>query len=385
MRQSVSRSSRALPLSGRLFVGVPALVALVACSASSGAPVDSDTSAYSGGRCGSNGGERSCVNDARAHVVIADQYNNRVFEIDRAGDIVWTFGDGASTPGLTSVVGPNDAERLPDGNTLISGTGVPGGSPDGACTNSAGCSDNRVMIVNPAGRIVWQYGGADDAGAGPINTPVAAVVNANGNVLITDQANNRIVEVTRTIPAREVWQFPPVGTASDSPLALNSPNSAQRLANGNTLIADESGNRVIEVKRNAAGTIVWQYPATPDPTVLNAPAFASRLPNGHTLITDSNNAKIDEVDSDLHVVWTYSTTVAGPVASQPVRAVRLANGDTLITDQLLQTVIEIDSTQSVVFTYGQVGVSGTGTNQLNGPYDAKVVGDYTGLAVPPAW
>jgi hypothetical protein len=29
-----------------------------------------------------------------------------------------------------------------------------------------------------------------------------------------------------------------------------------------------------------------------------------------------------------------------------------------------------------------VGVNGKGFNKCNAPYDAKVIGDYTGLAVP---
>jgi hypothetical protein len=35
-----------------------------------------------------------------------------------------------------------------------------------------------------------------------------------------------------------------------------------------------------------------------------------------------------------------------------------------------------------VFSQGQIGVAGTGFDELNAPYDAKVVGDYTGLTAP---
>jgi hypothetical protein len=36
----------------------------------------------------------------------------------------------------------------------------------------------------------------------------------------------------------------------------------------------------------------------------------------------------------------------------------------------------------MVFTQGMIGVIGTGFNQLNAPYDAKQIGDYTGLTFP---
>jgi hypothetical protein len=45
-------------------------------------------------------------------------------------------------------------------------------------------------------------------------------------------------------------------------------------------------------------------------------------------------------------------------------------------------VIEINPSGYIVFSQGQIGVAGTGFNELNAPYDAKVVGDYTGLTQP---
>ena len=45
-------------------------------------------------------------------------------------------------------------------------------------------------------------------------------------------------------------------------------------------------------------------------------------------------------------------------------------------------VIEIDPKQNIVFAQGAIGVAGTGCDILNAPYDAKVIGDYTGLTPP---
>jgi hypothetical protein len=118
---------------------------------------------------------------------------------------------------------------------------------------------------------------------------------------------------------------------------------------------------------------------------LNNPNSAELLANGHTLITDSNNSRIVEVDSSDKVVWEYFTnTRPGSIASPlPTRAVRLRNGNTLIGDQFNDQVIEINAAKQIVFTQGTIGVAGNGPDQLNGPYDAKVVGDYTGLTTPP--
>jgi hypothetical protein len=40
-------------------------------------------------------------------------------------------------------------------------------------------------------------------------------------------------------------------------------------------------------------------------------------------------------------------------------------------------VIEIDRNKTIVFQLGKLNVAGSGFNRLNGPYDAKRIGDFT--------
>ena len=312
-------------------------------------------------------------------VLIADQFNNRVVEVDRHHHVVWQFGNGSSIAGPHSIVGPNDAERVGQ-NTLIAGTGTPPGA-DPSCANPAGCADNRVILVNRAGRIIWQYGQAGVTGSGPdqLNTPVQATALPGGDVLITDQVNERVIEVTPGL--KIVWQYGTTAVTGSGPDQLNNPNSAQLLANGHVLIADENNNRVIEVTREHQ--IVWRY-GSPTGTQLNGAAFASRLPNGDTLITDSNNNRIVQVTEDKKVDFSFVTSSrTGSVAAPlPTRAVRLSNGDTLISDQFNDQVIQIRPDGSIAFAQGRINTDGDDVNQLNAPYDAKVIGDYTGLTWP---
>ena len=312
------------------------------------------------------------------NILISDQFNNRVLEVDPVThEIVWSFGNGTSTPGSQAVVAPNDFQRVGE-NNLVAGTGAPPGS-EPSCP--AGCADNRVMLINNTGHIFWQYGIAGVTGSGfnQLNTPVQNTYLPNGDILITDQGNQRVIEVN---PKKQiVWQQGMTGMAGAGFNQLNSPNSAELLANGDILIADESNNRVIEVNRDHV--IVWHYGA-PSSTKLNGAAFASRLPNGNTLITDGLNNRVLEVTPAGDIAWEYVTnTRPGSVASpQPSRAVRLENGNTLISDQYNDQVIEVDNDGNIVFSQGQIGVPGIGFDELNAPYDAKVVGDYTGLTPP---
>jgi hypothetical protein len=319
-------------------------------------------------------------------ILIADQFNNRVIEIKPNGQIVWQFGLGPNDFSPNSIIGVNDAQRVGT-FTLMAGTGT----PPGVITNiPGGAVDNRVILVDPFGNIIWQYGQFGQTGDGPdlLNTPVQSTWLPSFDVLITDQGNNRIIEVN--LDKQIVWTFPPIGDTNISD-QLNSPNSAESLENGHVLIADLNDNRAIEVTRD--DQIVKTFTAGDS---VSAVAFASRLKNGDTLLTDSGNARIVEVDKNDNVVWQYftdtdSNSVAAPL---PTRAVRLRNGDTLISDQFNNRVIEVNTKKKIVASYG-LPLEGGGTignnigydlhttqKGLYSPYDAKVVGDYTGLTPP---
>jgi hypothetical protein len=323
----------------------------------------------------------------RGPILIADQFNNRVIEVDRAThQVIWSFGNGSDVAGPHSVVGTNDAERFGP-FTLISGTGIPPSSPPlpGCSDPVNGCPDNRVFIIGPFGNILWQYGQAGVTGSGPnqLNTPVQAAVlsgfpgHPGFHVIITDQANERIIVVD--LHRNIVWQYGTTGVAGSGPNQLNNPNSAEVLENGHILIADESNNRVIEV--TPAGNIVKTFTES---GALSGAAFASRLPNGDTLISDSNNNRIVEVDHNDTIVWQYVTNLGAGSNPNPLptRGIRLRNGDTLISDQFNNRVIEVTPAGNIVFTQGMINVGGNGFNMLNGPYDAKQIGDWTGLTPP---
>jgi outer membrane protein assembly factor BamB len=309
------------------------------------------------------------------NVLITDQFNNRVIEINPStGQIVWSFGTGDPTngnPGPSAIIGPNWAERLDDGFTVMAGTGIP---PGARSQLPGGSADNRVIVVDRNGNIVWHYGQAGVTGndTNELNVPVCVIQLPNFDFLIVDQGNNRVIEVN--LFKQIVWSYGP----TSGPGALNSPNSAELLPNGHILIADEGNSRVIEITR--AGKIVWQYSAG-----INLAAFASRLPNGHTLIVDSGNSRIIEVTRKKHIVFEYftNTTVNSNTTPLPTNAVRLKNGNTIIADQFNDRVFIINHSKHVVWQYGQTNVPGNSTGLLNAPYTAFVIGDYTGQTPPP--
>ena len=92
------------------------------------------------------------------------------------------------------------------------------------------------------------------------------------------------------------------------------PFTAIRLDNGNTLVNLTHGNCTVEF--DAGGKVVWQI-SNQD---LSAPLFkdpcgAQRLPNGNTVIASygqgGKGVKLFEVTRDRKVVWTYSSDRPG--------------------------------------------------------------------------
>ena len=132
------------------------------------------------------------------------------------------------------IVNPTTTLTVGNTYTLISGTGIPSGAPQVlVCYYSeTGCPDNRVLIVNESGNIVWQYGQAGVTGfaLNELNAPVQSLILTNfpghsgTNVLITDQGNQRVILVNMN--KQIVWQYGTTGVAGNGFNELNSPNSA---------------------------------------------------------------------------------------------------------------------------------------------------------------
>ncbi len=314
------------------------------------------------------------------NILISDQFNNRVIETDKDGNIVWSFGLGPNDFSAKSIVGVNDAERVGD-LTLMAGTGIPAGV-DPNCP--AGCADNRVMLVAQDGNIAWQYGQFGVTGSGPneLNAPVQATFAPDNTVYITDQGNQRVIQVDMS--GNILWQYGTTGVSGNGSNQLNNPNSAELLKDGDVLIADESNNRVIEVNK-ATGNIDKTYTAH---GTLNGPAFASLLPDRSILISDSGNNRVVEVDRGDNIMFQYATnTQAGSNPNPlPTRAVLGHGNRIVISDQFNNRVIVVDKKGNVLTQYGTLNTIGYGTSSaqegLYAPYDAKIIGEYGGLTKP---
>ena len=210
---------------------------------------------------------------ANGNTLMSASNGNRVVEVNRDGDTVWTMTSGLAYP--------NDAYRLANGNTLITDR-----------------DNNRVIEVTPGREIVWSYS--------TLVHPHNGNRLANGNTLVCDGEHNQVLEVDSS--GTLVWQY---GTN------LDWARCAQRLPNGNTLIADSRHNRVIEVDR--LGHIMLSANG------LLLPYTAARLDNGNTLV--SVWLQVVELTPAGGIVWQYPNTV--PVVVETLQIVNPSSGCSL--------------------------------------------------------
>lgn len=113
---------------------------------------------------------------------------------------------------------------------------------------------NLVVAIDPgSGEIVWGT-------SGPWHYPHDPDPLPNGNVLIFDncvsnglEAYSRVVEFDPR-SRRKVWTYSGKG---ETRLRSDIRSTQQRLANGNTLIAESDGGRIVEV--NSRGEVEWHF------------------------------------------------------------------------------------------------------------------------------
>jgi outer membrane protein assembly factor BamB len=205
---------------------------------------------------------------------------------------------------------------------------------------------NRVISIDREGRLDWRYG--ENEGE-KLLKPHACTRTADGHVLIADTDQHRIIEIDPQT-SQIVWQFGETGKSHDKEAGLNRPRSAQRLANGHTLVVDQGNTRVFEL--NTEGQIVWSYEGVDR---LTGPYQASKLESGNVLIADWGAHQVIEVNAGGEVVWQFGVRKASgddhSHLSYPEFATRLKTGNTLIADTRNDRVIEVSPEGEVVWEF----------------------------------
>lgn len=168
--------------------------------------------------------------------LIADTDNDRVVEFFRNGTVIWSWyaEDHYSYPHPNAQYWTriNDADRLPDGTTMI----------------SLMCF-KTIAIVNTteSGEVLWEYGGYNEDTIEGAHNPE---YTPRGTLLIADSTHHRIIEVNMTTK-EIIWEYAPTGNEF-----LGWPRDADLLPNGNMLICD---NALWEINTTTKEVVWYHY------------------------------------------------------------------------------------------------------------------------------
>ena len=190
-----------------------------------------------------------------------------------------------------------------------------------------GRGPNRLVELDADGRLVWEYK--------PPGKTVLFEVLPNGNILFGYGGKPTGV---REITGRGATVF---NYLSSSVQVFG----CTRLANGNTLVAEQDPCQAVEV--NVKGEVVHVTPLQTSYKPFHQQVRAvHQLPNGNILASHEGEGAIREVDQTGKVVWVYTGI---PMAGD---ALRLESGNTLIACGTQKRVIEVTPDKRIVWEFG---------------------------------
>ncbi len=249
------------------------------------------------------------------------EFQAGVVRVDREGNEIWSYRYPEAYLDM-----PHTAFWNPDGTMIISDT-----------------HHARVLLIDTETKgIVWNSSDVSlsDPSVSFAYTNFACVL-PNGNILTCLRDAHLIVEFT--LDGTIVWSFGEYGVSARDDSHLNGPHWPQRIANGNTLIPDSWNHRVIEV--SPEGQVVWRYEPEEFPYLLQWPRCAQEMRNGNILITDPHDfwEVTREGEVVKHIVRPWDTTDWG------YAALELENGNYLLNG--FHRIDEMTRDGEIVWTY----------------------------------
>lgn len=287
--------------------------------------------------------------------------------------------------------------------------------------------NNRLLIVDPHGRVRWQFPRPGDLAAGQtFKIPDDAFFSPDGTKIIATEEDDYVISVIDIASHRIVYRYGHPGTPGSAPGYLNNPDDALLLPGGDILTADIKNCRIllinpaqpapVRILGGASGGCRHNPPAD-----FGSPNGAFPLRSGDYLVTEINGSWVDDMtlsgtvrwsahlagvaypsdsneispgryltvdystpgqvlifDKTGRILWRYAPTAAPAALSHPSLALPLPNGDILLNDDFNHRVIVIDpKTNAIVWQYGHDGVAGSRLGYLNNPDGLDLLPPYS--------
>jgi outer membrane protein assembly factor BamB len=225
-------------------------------------------------------------------------------------------------------------------------------------------NETIVELAYPSGKVIWSYGHPGQAGTAPgyLNNPDDAYLLKNGQITVADAMNCRVLVINenRTV-ARQIGTD---GVCEHAPpTSMGSPNGDTPLSDGNLLVSEINGSWVSEY--TPAGRLVW----TVRLPVVGYPSDPQQLGPDRYLIADySAPGQIVEFNRQGRILYRYDPASGPGMLNHPSLTELLPTGILMANDDYNHRMVAIDpATGALVWQYGITGKPGTAPGQLNIP------------------
>jgi len=234
-------------------------------------------------------------------------------------------------------------------------------SPDGRYIIATQEDDQVISVIDVATRkIVFRYGRPGSPGMGPnrVNNPDDALLTPSGDIVAADIKNCRLIVIAP--PAHRPMRV--IGQTTNScvhapPSHFASPNGAFPTTSGSYIVTEINGDWADSV--SLSGHLRWSV----HPPGVWYPSDTNEVCPGRYLTADySNPGQVVEFGRGGRLIWRFGGL------NQPSLALPMPNGDILVNDDFNHRIIVIDPRKNrIVWQYGHTGVAGRAPGYLNDP------------------
>ncbi len=275
--------------------------------------------------------------------------------------------------------------------------------------------NNRLLIVDPKGRVLWRFPRRGDLRHGQtFKIPDDAFFTPDGKHIIATEEDNYVIRVIDIAQHRIAYRYGKPGVPGDGPNRLWNPDDAVMLPDGSIVTADIKNERwlvigkgkhhplrhygdvnhgyhdpphyygspngvfpmghhrflVTEIRGDWVDAVNLHdhvYWSTHPPGVLY-PSDSNKIGKNRFLTVDySNPGQIVIFNRHGHALWRFKPTGSNAL-DHPSLALPLPNGDIICNDDYNHRVIVVDPhTNKIVWQYGHTGVSGKRPGFLDNP------------------
>lgn len=235
-------------------------------------------------------------------------------------------------------------------------------------TNEEFADTIAEIRLGPQPRIAFEYGHSEVPGSGPgyLSHPDDAYQLPSGLISVADIINCRVLFISHR--HRVVRSIGEAGNCvHDPPASISQPNGDTPLPDGGVLVT-EIGGWVDRFDRE--GNLRW---STRTPSAY--PSDAQPLPDGNVLVAGFDTpGRVDVITPGGRVLWHYGPASGPGALDRPSLAIPIGGGLVAVTDDWRHRVVVIDRhSKRIIWQYGHLDQPGSGPGYLNKPDGLELI------------